>query len=201
MARQVADQYGLPEKFFYMPNQFWQHKNHLLVLEALALLKSRGAEVVVAASGRQVDPRNPQHFGRVLAMVRDLALDSCFRPLGMIPQEHVAALMLSTTALLNPSRYEGWSTTVEEAHSLGTPLLLSDIPVHREQAGGTAAYFDPNGVGELAAALGNYVPVGDDVRRAARAAASGAARARVEAFASGFADVAQQCLAAYSPAP
>lgn len=33
---------------------------------------------------------------------------------------------------VNPSFYEGWSTTVEEAKSIGVPLLLSDIPVHRE---------------------------------------------------------------------
>lgn len=42
--------------------------------------------------------------------------------------------MMTTNALLNPSRFEGWSTTVEEAKAAGTPMILSDIPVHREQA-------------------------------------------------------------------
>ena len=43
--------------------------------------------------------------------------------------------------MINPSRFEGWSTTVEEAKSFGVPTILSDIDVHREQTGGTARYF------------------------------------------------------------
>ena len=34
-ARATADRYGLPEQFFFMPNQYFVHKNHMLVLEAL----------------------------------------------------------------------------------------------------------------------------------------------------------------------
>jgi glycosyltransferase involved in cell wall biosynthesis len=53
----------------------------------------------------------------------------------------VYALMRTSTALINPSRFEGWSTTVEEAKSFGVPMILSDIDVHREQTGGTSRYF------------------------------------------------------------
>ncbi len=42
--------------------------------------------------------------------------------------------MLCSTALINPSQFEGWSTTVEEAKSLGVKMLLSDLEVHKEQA-------------------------------------------------------------------
>lgn len=30
-------EYQLPTPFFYLPNQFWKHKNHLVVIEALNL--------------------------------------------------------------------------------------------------------------------------------------------------------------------
>jgi glycosyltransferase involved in cell wall biosynthesis len=46
--------------------------------------------------------------------------------------------MRASTALINPSLFEGWSTTVEEAKSTGTPMILSDLGVHREQAEGMA---------------------------------------------------------------
>jgi glycosyltransferase involved in cell wall biosynthesis len=59
----------------------------------------------------------------------------------MIPLSHVYALLRASTAVINPSRSEGWSTTVEEAKSFGVPLILSDIAVHREQTGGAARYF------------------------------------------------------------
>jgi glycosyltransferase involved in cell wall biosynthesis len=59
----------------------------------------------------------------------------------MVPADHVYALMRTSTALINPSRFEGWSTTVEEAKSFGAPMILSDIEVHREQTDGTSRYF------------------------------------------------------------
>jgi hypothetical protein len=192
-ARRIADLYALPEHFFYMPNQFWQHKNHLLVLEALAILKSRGVQVVVVASGRQLDPRKPGYVESILAKVRELGLEQQFRVLGMVPQAHVTALMLSCEALLNPSRYEGWSTTVEEARSLGAPLMLSDIPVHREQAEESATYFDPDDAQGLAAALASFEPLSSDSRMRARVLGSNAAAARVRRFAEDFASVARQC--------
>jgi glycosyltransferase involved in cell wall biosynthesis len=73
----------------------------------------------------------------------------------MIPLDHVYALLRASIALINPSRFEGWSTTVEEAKSFGVPAILSDIDVHREQTGGTARYFGVDDPQNLAAHLGD----------------------------------------------
>ena len=32
----LAQKLGLPPRYFHLPNQFWKHKNHALVIEALA---------------------------------------------------------------------------------------------------------------------------------------------------------------------
>ena len=120
-ARAVADDYGLPETFFFLPNQFWKHKNHECVIQALQLLKAKGCEVVVAVSGKQADPRDPEHFPKLQRLIESSGLEQNFRLLGMIPHEHIPALMRSCAALINPSTFEGWSTTVEEAKAMGTP--------------------------------------------------------------------------------
>jgi glycosyltransferase involved in cell wall biosynthesis len=137
----VIAQYGLPPKYFYLPNQFWRHKNHGVVVEALRISANRGADIVVAATGGKDDPREPGYFDSVMRRVEACGLANNFRYLGMIPLPHVYALLRATTALINPSRFEGWSTTVEEAKSFGVPMILSDIAVHREQTGGSARYF------------------------------------------------------------
>jgi glycosyltransferase involved in cell wall biosynthesis len=54
--------------------------------------------------------------------------------------------------MINPSRFEGWSTPIEEAKAFSTPLLLSDIAIHREQAP-LARFFDPASPATLATAL------------------------------------------------
>ena len=51
--------HGLPERFIFMPNQFWPHKNHRLVVEALGRLASGGERPCIAASGLVNDARAP----------------------------------------------------------------------------------------------------------------------------------------------
>jgi glycosyltransferase involved in cell wall biosynthesis len=55
--------------------------------------------------------------------------------------------------VLQPSLFEGWSTSVEEVKSLGKSIIVSDIPVHREQDPSFALYFDPQNPAELAEKL------------------------------------------------
>ena len=43
--------------------------------------------------------------------------------------------------IINPSLFEGWSSTVEEAKSLGKNIILSDLNVHKEQNPPNALYF------------------------------------------------------------
>ncbi|PAY04494.1 MULTISPECIES: glycosyltransferase family 4 protein [Bradyrhizobium] len=138
---EVIAAYNLPARYFYLPNQFYRHKNHQLVVDALTILKRRGVDVVVCASGSTEDRREPGYFDLVNSEIQKRGLDTHFRHLGVIPLPHVYALLRACTALLNPSRFEGWSTTVEEAKSFGVPLILSDIDVHREQTAGAARYF------------------------------------------------------------
>jgi glycosyltransferase involved in cell wall biosynthesis len=158
-ARLIAQGYGLPETFVFLPNQFWKHKNHLLVIEALALLKARGRKLVVLASGATADPRNPDHLRQLTARVEELGLGDRFLFPGQIPYAHVIALLRACSAMINPSLFEGWSTAVEEARAMGVAAILSDIPVHREQAGAAGTYFDPNSAAELAACLDQVTPI------------------------------------------
>jgi hypothetical protein len=137
----VLAQYDLPGGYFYLPNQFWRHKNHQVVVDALDIAKRRGLDLVVAVSGSPDDSRESDYFGDLMKQVEGRGLTRNFRYLGMIPLDHVYALLRASIALINPSRFEGWSTTVEEAKSFGVPTILSDIDVHREQTGGTARYF------------------------------------------------------------
>ena len=155
----IAAQYGLSDGFFFLPNQFWVHKNHQLVIEALRLLSARGVRVVVAASGLQVDPRRPGHFAQLKMQIHKAGLERSFLLLGLIPHDHVVALMRASSALINPSEFEGWSTTVEEAKATGTPMILSSLPVHREQAEDKAVYFEKDSPEQLARILETFEPL------------------------------------------
>jgi glycosyltransferase involved in cell wall biosynthesis len=146
----VIAHYRLPRKYFYLPNQFYRHKNHQVVVDALTILAQAGTDVVVCASGSTEDPRERGYFDQVMAQVRSRGLETRFLHLGAIPLSHVYALLRATIALINPSRFEGWSTTVEEAKSFGVPMILSDLDVHREQTKGAACFFGTDDPASLA---------------------------------------------------
>lgn len=151
--QKIRNLYGLPEKFFFMPNQLWKHKNHLNVIEALNRLMQSDGNVVIVASGNPKDGRHPDHPRHVLDLVKNCGLEEKFIFLGLIPFQHILPLMRLSAGVVNPSFFEGWSTTVEEAKAVGAPLLLSDLPIHREQTEGQAAFFDPDNPENIAAVL------------------------------------------------
>ena len=104
-----------------------------------------------------------------------------FLLLGWVPYAHLFQLMRQSVAVLQPSRFEGWSTTVEEAKSLGKQVLVSDIAVHREQAPARARYFAVDDASALAAQLAEAWSSHDaaaDARAAAEADAALPARTR-----------------------
>lgn len=140
----VERRYHLDGPYFHLPNQFWKHKNHKIVIDALGLARKRGTPLTVVATGHTQDRRHPGHFSMLQGMIRDVGCEHDFRILGIIPYADVTALMKGSIAVINPSFFEGWSTSVEESKSLGKAVILSNIPVHYEQDPSRAYFFDPN---------------------------------------------------------
>lgn len=145
--------YEFTGQYFLLPNQFWKHKNHRLVIEALGILHGEGKEVVVLATGNTADYRHPKYFQCLMEYAQELRVLNGFRYIGMVPNTDLVGLMRESLAIINPSFFEGWSTTVEEAKALGKQILLSDIAVHREQNPPFANYFQPEDASALAEIL------------------------------------------------
>ena len=196
---ETRDKHGLPEQFFFLPGQLWRHKNHLAVIEAVARLKAQGTEVTVASCGNPVDHRDPTHAPLVRRRISELGVGDQFPLLGLIPRPEVWALARACAAVVNPSLYEGWSTPVEEAKSIGAPLLLSDLQVHREQQPDPARFFDPRDPDVIAtvleAALQEYGP---GPRLDAERLAAERLVVRRRTFATHFAELAREAQARYT---
>jgi len=145
--------HSLPPVYFFLPNQFWQHKNHEVALRALALAVKQIPSTMLALSGQAVDVRASGYAAGLMQLANDLGISANLRILGTISHKDLLVLTAGAHALVNPSLFEGWSTTVEEAKALGTPMILSDLDVHREQAASDAVYFPRSSPQALAEAL------------------------------------------------
>lgn len=59
-------------------------------------------------------------------------------------------LLRRATALVTASRDEGFGLPVAESMAVGTPVVVSDIPIFHEIAGDAAGYFDPDDAASFA---------------------------------------------------
>jgi glycosyltransferase involved in cell wall biosynthesis len=147
--------HGVAGRFFFLPNQFWVHKNHAVVFEAIRLARDQGISLRLVCTGNLQDyrTRDESHANQMAKFIATNRLEDHISILGSIDYSDVLRLMEESIAVINPSRFEGWSSTVEESKSLGRRVILSDIPVHREQAPALASYFQPDDAAELARVL------------------------------------------------
>jgi glycosyltransferase involved in cell wall biosynthesis len=119
--------------FAFVPNQFWRHKNHLILPRAAKLVLERGIKLNFVCTGEQSDPRSSEHFAEFDKLLGECGVRDSFVTPGLIPYSRVRALHQQSAMLINPSLVEGWNTGVEEAKFLGSRLVLSNIGTHREQ--------------------------------------------------------------------
>lgn len=139
----LKEKYKFSLPYFHLPNQVWVHKNHKVVIEALRILKEKGIKILVLLTGATADHRQPGLYSSLMSKVEEYNLSDSFYSLGVVPYNELISLMKNSIALINPSFFEGWSSTVEESKSLGKRIILSDIPIHREQNPPGGLYFSP----------------------------------------------------------
>ena len=117
-----------------MPNQYWLHKNHRVVIEALNRISKKSREnIIIYSSGSNQDYRNPQNFQNIIKLVSKYKLQKNYVYLGLIPFLDVMSLIYYSLAVINPSYFEGWSSSVEQAKAYNKKIILSQIDVHKEQ--------------------------------------------------------------------
>lgn len=182
-ASAAVAKYNLPEKFALVVNQFWAHKNHAVVVKALSRLRDRGVRIPVVMTGLPNDPRDP-HNSTLSELMQQIAvadLQGQVLILGRVPYSDLVSLERSTALLIQPSRFEGWNTSVQDLKALGRPMVCSDLAVHREQAPECLGFFgcdDPAALAELLAKVWPALPAGPDAKGESAAIAAEQAFAR-----------------------
>jgi glycosyltransferase involved in cell wall biosynthesis len=148
----TLDFYNLPKKFLLCINQFWKHKNHMLLPSAVARATKDFSDIHLVLVGQLGDYRDASN-GNLSELMQEIAMNGApITILGRLDRSKMIDLLRCSAGVLQPSLCEGWSTTIEDAKALGIPVLCSDIPVHREQIP-AGFFFDPKSAESLARVL------------------------------------------------
>lgn len=154
--KEVKAQYGLPRSYVMCANQVWVHKNHIVVIKALALLKARGVDVTVCFTGNESDYRVGGYANLLRKMAKDWGVSENVKFLGFIPRDDQLALMKGAAYIIQPSLFEGWSTVIEDAKSMDQFIVASDLDVHKEQLQKSCRFFPRHNPEALAAIMLEY---------------------------------------------
>lgn len=74
-------------------------------------------------------------------------------PVGWLSAEELERHYAEATAVVFPTRFEGFGLPVLEGMARGVPVLCSDLPVLREVGGDAAVYFDPHDPSQIASTI------------------------------------------------
>ena len=148
--------YSIPKEYFMVSNQFINHKNHFVILEALVLLKAKGIKVYFIFTGKMEFKQNQEYIKKIRAFVADNGIQDAISFLDVIPRQDQLCLMKHSKAIVQPSLFEGWSTVIEDAISLQVPVIASDLDVNIEQLGDAGTFFKSQDAEQLANLLSTY---------------------------------------------
>lgn len=159
-ASSALTKYRIPAKFALIVNQLWAHKNHAVVIEAIRILRTQGLRIPLVMTGLPNDPRDLQNttVSNLLQQVAVHDLREQVYMLGRVPYGDLMSLMRSTALFIQPSRFEGWNTSVQDMKAIGRPMICSDLPVHREQVKNCLGFFGCDDAENLAALIASVWP-------------------------------------------
>jgi glycosyltransferase involved in cell wall biosynthesis len=148
---------GLKPGFLFYPAQFWPHKNHINLVRALNVLKSRhgiSIDLVLTGSG------NADHLEKEIAR---LGMQSSVHRLGFVDLPTLSMLYLTARALVYCSLFGPDNLPPLEAFVHGCPVLASDVPGSSEHLDGGAILFNPADPVDIADKIALML-VGDQLR-------------------------------------
>jgi glycosyltransferase involved in cell wall biosynthesis len=151
----VAKKHAIDRPYYFVPNQFWAHKNQSVVIQAVKLLVASNKDILVVFSGKENDYRSIGYADQLKRTVSEEGMENNIRFLGFIDRREQLVIMKNASAVIQPSLFEGWSTVVEDAKALNTKTIVSDLKVHFEQLKGRSGciFFNPHAAQELADAM------------------------------------------------
>jgi glycosyltransferase involved in cell wall biosynthesis len=125
--------------YLFYPAQFWPHKNHVALLHALKLLKTKyriDLDLICCGSDKG-------DLAHVRDTARSLGLENQVHFLGFVPQEELHALYRDAFALVYPSLFGPDNLPPLEAFAIGCPVIAARVAGATEQFADAALLVDP----------------------------------------------------------
>jgi glycosyltransferase involved in cell wall biosynthesis len=162
--QRTIDDFKLPRRFVFYPARSWPHKNHAVLVEALARLKKRGIEVNAVFTTVE-----GEYGEAVKEKIRAAGLERQVSIVGRVSPEEMGSLYKLCTMVVVPSLFEQNSGPVLEAIHFGKSIVASQLEEVVSTLDGAGSLVDPHSVQEIADAIDQLWSSEDTLEKAGAA--------------------------------
>ena len=144
--KSILEKFNLPDEYIFYPAQFWHHKNHIALLQAMKVLQTKyNCHISAVFTGSDKGALKD-----VLCKAEELGLKAMVHYLGYVSEKEKVALYRRAKALVMPSFFGPANIPVWEAFASGCPVLTSDVHGISDQVGDAGLLFDPKSPNDIA---------------------------------------------------
>ena len=147
-AKNIRKKYNITKEFYFYPSQFWEHKNHEIILKCIKKFKSKKREVNFIFCGR--DKGNLRYIKNKIA---EYKIEKNIKILGYVKDDELLELYKICKALVMPSYFGPTNIPPVEAWYLNIPVIYSSL--NAKHGLDAAMYFDPESVNQLTKSIEN----------------------------------------------
>ncbi len=145
-SKRILRKYKLPFQYIFYPANFWKHKNHYVLIQALSILHTKyriKVHLVLTGQKKRMDPE-------ILRLIRKEKLSRYIHIIGYIDQRDLQKIFICADILVFPSLFEGFGIPLIEAMRCNCPIVCSDRTSIPEIVGEAALFFNPEDPDDIA---------------------------------------------------
>ncbi|MCC7293598.1 MAG: glycosyltransferase family 4 protein [Phycisphaerales bacterium] len=151
---EAARPFAPQKRYFLYPAQFWSHKNHLRLVEALAALRRNwGIEAELVLTGSTSGAMREEVVSTLRRRAAELEIADRVHVTGYVGDEELTALYRGAVALVMPTFFGPTNIPVLEAWAWDCPVITSNIRGIREQVGDAGLLVDPRHTDSIATGM------------------------------------------------
>lgn len=153
----LESSYGLRRPYILNVSHVYPYKNMIELVDGFAAARAKGltanAQLVIAGRADVF----PAYTARLRQRIAALRIESDVVLTGLVPPEHIPALLAGAEMFVFTSTCENCPTALVEALAAGKPTACSNVGVMPEVTGDAALPFDPDSPVAISQAIGHLM--------------------------------------------
>ncbi|NLL77152.1 MAG: glycosyltransferase family 4 protein [Clostridiales bacterium] len=136
------------QEYIVYPANFWEHKNHKLLLNAFAMYRYENKYLKLVLTGNPLEQST--YYNNLLKAMK---IDECTVITGYVTDEELYSILKNAKGLIYPSLFEGFGIPIVEAMHLHKLIACSNLTSLPEIGCDAIFYFNPKKPDDILAGI------------------------------------------------